>query len=144
MGDDDPAAITEFDGEYAFLSNFHPCRVMLDGRWYPSVEHAYQSAKTLDDAERDRVGSAPTPAEAKERGRNLTLRPDWNEVKIAVMRRLLAQKFSDSPLRDLLAATRPRPLVEGNTWDDRFWGVCDGEGENWLGRLLMEIRDRQP
>ena len=61
--------------------------------------------------------------------------------RIRAMRDLLAQKFSDPVLRKRLAATAPLDLIEGNTWGDRFWGVYEGEGENWLGRLLMEIRD---
>jgi ribA/ribD-fused uncharacterized protein len=142
--DETGPAITTFDGDprYEFLSNFHPCPVELDGVEYRTVEHAYQAAKTLDRAEREHVRSAPTPAEAKERGQHLTMRPDWTDIKVDIMRALLQQKFSSGPLRDHLLATRPRELIEGNTWDDRFWGVCDGEGENWLGRLLMEIRDR--
>jgi N-glycosidase YbiA len=141
--DDRGPAITTFDGDprYEFLSNFHPCPVVLDGLEYRTVEHAYQAAKTLDGAERDHVRSASTPAEAKARGQQVTVRPDWNDIKIDVMRALLRQKFAAGPLRDRLLATRPSALIEGNTWDDRFWGVCDGEGENWLGRLLMEIRD---
>ena len=135
-------AITWFeDPPYEFLSNFHAATVLLDGVEYPTVEHAYQAAKTLDRSEREHVGSAPTPAAAKERGRQVTIRPDWNDRKVALMRDLLAQKFSDPVLRKRLAATAPLELIEGNTWGDRFWGVYEGQGENWLGRLLMEIRD---
>jgi ribA/ribD-fused uncharacterized protein len=136
------AAITWFeDPPYEFLSNFHPATVRLDGAEYPTVEHAYQAAKTLDVLEREHVRSAATPALAKERGRQVTVRPHWNDLKVAVMRDLLAQKFSDPVLCERLAATAPLELIEGNTWGDRFWGVYEGEGENWLGRLLMEIRD---
>lgn len=135
-------AITWFeDPPYEFLSNFHPATVRLDGVEHPTVEHAYQAAKTLDLADREHVRSAPTPAEAKERGRQVTTRPDWDDHKVAVMRNLLAQKFSDPVLQARLAATAPLELIEGNTWGDRFWGVYEGEGENWLGRLLMELRD---
>ena len=133
-----------FDGTcYEFLSNFHPCIVVFEGHEYGTVEHAYQAAKTLDEAERAHVRSAPTPAEAKERGGKVAVRADWDDIKVDVMRALLQQKFSDPDLWDLLAGTRPAALIEGNTWGDRFWGVCDGQGENWLGRLLMEIRDRR-
>ena len=31
-------------------------------------------------------------------------------------------------------------LVEGNYWGDTFWGICNGEGTNWLGILLMAER----
>ncbi len=135
-------AITWFeDPPYEFLSNFYAVTVRLDGVEHRSVEHAYQAAKTLDLLEREHVRSAPTPAVAKERGRQVTIRPGWDELKVAVMRDLLAQKFSDPVLRKRLAATAPLDLIEGNTWGDRFWGVYEGEGENWLGRLLMEIRD---
>jgi ribA/ribD-fused uncharacterized protein len=136
------AAITWFeDPPYEFLSNFHPATVRLDGVEYRSVEHAYQAAKTLDPSEREHVRSAPTPAMAKERGQGVTMRPDWNDCKVAVMRHLLEQKFSDPVLRARLAATGPLELIEGNTWGDRFWGVYEGQGQNWLGRLLMELRD---
>jgi ribA/ribD-fused uncharacterized protein len=139
MGD---SAITWFeDPPYEFLSNFHPATVRLDGVEHRTVEHAYQAAKTLDPSEREHVWSAPTPAVAKERGQRVTMRPDWNDCKVAVMRNLLKQKFSDPVLRARLAATAPLELIEGNTWGDRFWGVHEGEGQNWLGRLLMEIRD---
>ena len=135
-------AITWFeDPPYEFLSNFYATTVLLDGVEYPTVEHAYQAAKTLDLSEREHVRSAPSPAVAKERGRQVTIRPDWDDRKAAVMRDLLAQKFSDPVLRKRLAATAPLELIEGNTWGDRFWGVYEGQGENWLGRLLMEIRD---
>jgi ribA/ribD-fused uncharacterized protein len=134
--------ITYFeDPPYEFLSNFHPAPVRLDRVEYPTVEHAYQAAKTLDETERQHVRSASTPDEAKKRGRRVTVRPDWEQIKVSVMRDLLRQKFSDAVLRDRLLGTAPLILFEGNTWGDRFWGVCDGEGQNWLGRLLMEIRD---
>jgi predicted NAD-dependent protein-ADP-ribosyltransferase YbiA (DUF1768 family) len=55
---------------------------------------------------------------------------------------LVLAKFVAHPdLRAKLLATGERPLVEGNHWGDRFWGVCDGQGENWLGRILVRVRD---
>lgn len=135
-------AITWFeDAPFEFLSNFHPAVVSLDGVEYPTVEHAYQAAKTLDETQRRHIRDATTPGNAKERGGRVSMRPGWDTIKVTVMRDLLLQKFSDPILRARLCDTAPRLLVEGNTWGDRFWGVCDGEGENWLGRLLMEIRD---
>ena len=79
---------------------------------------------------------------AKRSGRNATMRPGWDAIKIDVMRKLLRLKFSPgSPLAIQLISTGTSKLVEGNTWGDRFWGVCGGTGENHLGRLLMETRD---
>lgn len=136
-----PLKIAEFQGDYRFLSNFWPAHVEFDGITYPTAEHAYQAAKTLDPAERRRIAALPTPAEAKREGRALPLRPDWEQVKLDVMERCVRYKFShDADLRARLLATGDAQLEEGNAWGDRFWGVYEGQGENWLGRILMTVR----
>jgi len=137
-----PSKINNFQGPYRFLSNFWPCVVTLDEMIYPSVEHAYQAAKTINVNQRETIRNAKTPGEAKRLGRVVTLREGWNQLRIPVMRSLLRQKFRNSVLCSKLLATGSVVLIEGNTWGDRFWGV-DGqnEGENHLGKLLMEIRD---
>ena len=141
--------IDRFRGEYAFLSNFYPCvvRIALDPDKTErlvcySVEHAFQALKTTDANARRRIATAPTASEAKRRGRDAQLRPAWDEKRLAMMRSLLAQKFGPAHphLARQLLDTGDAELVEGNTWGDRFWGVCDGVGENHLGRLLMERR----
>lgn len=133
--------ITHFTGEYSFLSNFYN----LDPRSYPwqSVEHAFQAAKTNDPDERKAILSAEGPKLAKQRGRAVTLRPDWELVKVDVMAALLETKFAPGTrLASLLVGTCPRMLAEGNNWCDHTWGVCDrhGNGMNLLGVLLMERR----
>ena len=135
--------IAAFAGKYRFLSNFWPASVIYDGRMYRTVEHAYQAAKTLNPRWREQVAAAISPARAKTIARRSPKRPNWPTVKLEVMEGLLRQKFSDPEMRAALAATRGRDLVEGNTWGDTFWGVCNGVGENHLGRLLMQIRDEQ-
>jgi len=135
-------AIEEFSGEYRWLSNFWPSPVQLDGVTYPTVEHAYQAAKTLDEEGRKSILAAPTPGKAKRTGRKVPMRPDWEDVKISVMEDLLRQKFAPrSPLGRMLAATGERQITEGNAWGDVFWGVSKGAGQNHLGRLIMKIRD---
>lgn len=134
-----------FFGEYRFLSNFWPCEVTYDGKRYPSVEHAYQAAKTLDEAERTSIRKAGSAGEAKKLGRRVTMRKDWENVKVGVMRDLVTQKFTNDPdLKARLAATRGRYLEETNTWGDVFWGVCRGRGKNTLGHILMDVRDGSP
>ena len=126
------ARITSFSGPYRSLSNFED-----HGR----VEWRFQASKTLDEEERAWVLSAISAGEAKRRGRKVTLRPDWEEVKEDVMIALLREKFADPDLAETLLATYPAELVEGNRWGDRYWGVCRGVGENRLGVLLMQVRD---
>lgn len=134
-------AIDRFFGEYRFLSNFAPVRVELDGMVFKSVESAYQAAKCHRRADRAVYVDAG-PGKAKRLGRRIEdIRPDWDQVRVATMEGLLRQKFAEEPYRGRLLATDDRVLIEGNTWGDHFWGVCDGLGENNLGRLLMAIRD---
>lgn len=134
--------IQSFSGEYRFLSNFWPCTIEYEGSTYPSVEHAYQAAKTLDLEARKRIAALASAGQAKRAGRRLTIRADWDGVKVAVMAELLLLKFEHSDLAHALRCTAPHQIVEGNTWGDTFWGVCDGRGENYLGRLLMWVRDK--
>lgn len=133
--------ISSFTGDYRWLSNFWPVIVRLDGDEYPSVEHAYQAAKTLDREARKRFQSIMVKAgDAKRMGRKLVLRPDWNARKMEIMLYLLRQKFEQEPLRTKLLATKDHDLVEGNHWHDYYWGVCNGKGQNHLGKLLMRVR----
>jgi N-glycosidase YbiA len=133
--------IDEFDGNYAFLSNFYPAPAAFEGIIFPTSEHAFQAAKSLNLAVRRQVALLKTPGAAKRFGRNINLRPGWDGKRIEIMERILRDKFSRPNMRHLLLATHPRPLIEGNWWNDTFWGVCRGKGENHLGQLLMKLRE---
>ena len=133
--------ILEFSGEYRWLSNFWTCKVTLDGVSYASVENAYQAAKT---AKHFRTPfESCNAAQAKKLGRLIGIRPDWDLVKIDVMRSLIEQKFEPgSELALRLVNTGNVLIVEGNSWGDTFWGVCKGRGLNKLGEILMVQRMR--
>lgn len=131
--------INRFDKQYSFLSNFYPCRVEYEGLEYCSVEAAFQAAKTLDIHTRKQFCYL-TPSAAKKQGRKLDLRPDWEQVKKSIMLELVTKKFQDETLKKLLLSTCDEELVEGNTWHDTYWGVCNGVGQNNLGKILMQIR----
>lgn len=137
--------IGSFQGEYRFLSNFYPAKLFLDGEIYPTLEHAFQASKTTDPLERMVIQAMETPGMARAAGRSVVvmrhLRPDWDKVRVDVMHELLFQKFLDPDLRGKLLGTGDAELVEGNTWNDTFWGVCGGVGENMLGILLMVVRE---
>lgn len=132
--------IEKFSGDCRWLSNFWPVLVELDGLNYPSVEHAYQAAKTLDVEKRKEIQLAVMPSMAKMLGKKLKIRSDWEQIKIDVMYGLLQQKFAVGILRTQLKLTGSQELIEGNHWNDTFWGVCKGKGENHLGKLLMKVR----
>lgn len=133
--------IDSFAGEYRFLSNFYPSPICVDGFVYPTVEHAFQAAKTFDKGEKQKIADARSPGRAKALGRKVRLRKDWESVKVGIMKQLVMQKFREHPdLQELLLATEDAALIEGNTWNDRFWGVCNGHGKNHLGKALMWVR----
>ena len=134
-------AIRGFNGSYRFLSNFWPCVIYLDEKAYPSLEHAYQAAKTLDEEELAWIRAAPTPWSAKRRGRRVTIREDWDRIKKRIMFELVMDKFTqDESLKKKLLETGNASLVEDNTWGDTYWGKCNGEGKNHLGKILMRAR----
>jgi ribA/ribD-fused uncharacterized protein len=140
-----PDAITSFRGEYRFLSNFYLADVEIDGVIYPSAEHAFQAQKTLSERWRRYIARQNSARLAKQIGRELEIREDWEQVKRDVMMGTLAVKFgTHEDLGDKLLATGRRQLVEGNTWGDRYWGCVkrDGvwRGKNYLGRTLGRIR----
>ena len=133
--------ITNFFDEYRFLSNFWMCNIEYEGIKYPSVEHAYQAAKTNDKEKQMIIAKLSTAVEAKKYGRILVVRKDWDDIKLEIMYTLVKKKFANNNiLKRQLLATGDAILVEGNTWGDVFWGVCNGVGENHLGKILMKVR----
>jgi ribA/ribD-fused uncharacterized protein len=132
--------IDSFRGDYRWLSNFGDARVVYDGYEFRSSENAYQAAKTMDLFER-KIFQRITPGEAKRRGKEVLLRPDWDQVKLPIMYQILVDKFTRNlHLARQLLETRDAILVEGNDWGDTFWGVCNGHGYNHLGNCLMAVR----
>lgn len=138
-----------------FLSNFYPYKntqgdkypekvlVFFEGIEFDCTENAYQAAKTLDVNLRLEI-SKMTPFQSKKYwiGKEEQIRQDWDEVKFSILRDLNFQKYNNSKeLRQMLLDTGDAILEEGNTWGDTYWGICNGIGENNLGKILMEIRD---
>jgi predicted NAD-dependent protein-ADP-ribosyltransferase YbiA (DUF1768 family) len=116
-----PGQILGFFGEYKWLSNFHLCPVTYEGVVYPSSENAFQAAKFYK----------MTPEDVDE----------WNKRRSPVMLRILCNKFEKNrDLRDKIVGLFSKGtmtyLEETNWWNDTYWGVCDGKGQNELGSLL--------
>jgi ribA/ribD-fused uncharacterized protein len=142
--------------QYGFLSNFYMAQFKLDGYTWPSVEHYYMAAKSDDPAYKEAIRSAPTPGKAKRIGDDkdkpkkgqswfrkgrATLHPNWDNMKLEVMRRAVYAKFSQNPtLRQALLDTKDAELIEDSP-TDHFWGSgASGTGKNWLGKILMDVR----
>jgi ribA/ribD-fused uncharacterized protein len=133
--------IDNFSGKYAFLSNFYEIPLVIYGLRFLNSEAAYQSQKCLN-PEHVKGFQNLTANSAKRKGRSVPIKPNWNQIKEEVMWEVLQAKFNqNSELIKLLLETRNEELIEGNTWGDTYWGVCNGVGKNRLGVMLMYLRD---
>ena len=144
--------INRFIGKYEVFSNFSPAKVIYDNVTYPTVEHAYVAAKTMDRRFRRSVAMSPASQAGKMKkwGRTVNMRSDWDKVKLEIMQDLVTQKFNkynDYSKYELLLGTGDQLIIEGNYWHDNFWGNClcnkcmKIKGENHLGLILMKVRE---
>ncbi len=136
-------SINFFRGKYHFLSNFYEAPVEYNGLCYRNNEAAFQAQKCLSDEEKQAF-SELEGGQAKRLGRRVSLRSDWEEVKVTIMEEIVRAKFTQNPdLKEMLLATDNKKLIEGNTWNDTFWGVSlkTGNGKNHLGNILMKVRE---
>lgn len=144
--------------DFPFLSHFHRCDIELDGESWPTVEHYYQAQKSFDPEYVQAIRQAVTPARAKwlaappdaprrisknswfRKNKQLP-RSDWHEAKLEIMRRADLAKFTQNEeLAKLLLATGDAELIE-DSLSEPFWGIgLDGNGPNWAGRVIMEVR----
>lgn len=132
--------INEFRGNYYFLSNFFDCPIVFENIPYLNNEAAFQAQKVLDLDTKKEFSTLP-PNLAKSKGRKVNLRKDWEKVKDELMYKICLAKFTQNPkLKFQLLETKDAVLIEGNTWNDTYWGVCKGIGKNKLGEILMKIR----
>lgn len=133
-------------GELGFCSNFYRAKILLDGKEWPTTEHYYQAQKMLNPEHQEWIRNSSSPKVAAHLGRTLPCREDWDQIKFDIMKKAVRAKFEQHPdLKEKLKATIPHILVEhtaGTRRPDSVWGDgVAGEGQNWLGKILMEIRD---
>lgn len=135
--------IRGFKGYYSWLSNFYICEVHWHKHTFTSAEHAYQSAKCFYTKDFELIKNAPLPKAAKRLAKTVKVRPGWDSLKLDVMSMVCFDKFNRNlELKKKLLGTSNTKLEEANTWGDRFWGTCEGIGKNYLGLILMDIRNR--
>lgn len=130
----------EFQPAYEGVTPIH-----YQGVDYPTLTHAYQAQKTAEPNERDDLLEAPTVDVALRIGRTVELRPDWAKVREQVMLDLLRAKFARGNWLARRLLRKRGEIVAWNDEHDIFWGKCRcrkhrGQGEDVLGRLLMQVR----
>lgn len=141
---DFPNVIDRFKGEYEFLSNIYPCRFSWEGLSYMNAEAAFQSSRCRDMKLR-KVFSGCSGNKAIVKGSGIQPYPGWETERMAIMRSILEAKFGQNPgLMESLRSTGDSVLINGNNRRDDFWGMdlYSFLGGNYLGKILMEIRDK--
>lgn len=135
--------INGFFGEFRWLSNFAKLETPIEilGVEFHTTENAYQASKCKQMDDFVLFGNL-SASEAKAFGKQVEKRFDFEENKLAIMESLLEMKFSQPSFKEKLLATGNCYIEETNTWNDTFWGVCDGVGENNLGMIIMKIRNK--
>ena len=117
----------------------------------PSSEALYQAARFPSSVEcQKKIIEAKSGFAAKLESkpyREGFTRPDWEDVKVNVMRWAIGLKLHQNPstFGAELLSTGDKPIVEKSS-KDQFWGCFQiGDefvGCNVLGRLLMELRQQ--
>ena len=140
--------IMKFREHYGFLSNMYPCKVrmtMLNGGTYvfDNAEAAFQASKFAETEKIERfIGLEGR--KAKRLGKTIRLNSSeltaWNSRRNAVMKQVVSAKFNQNPELAKQLEEVSEPIVEENTWNDTYWGVCRGKGQNHLGLILQEVQ----
>ena len=131
------------------MSNFFEAPVEYDGLQFKNSEAAFQAQKCSSYEQRKQFQELD-PSRAKRKGRNVILKKEeaeeskefWDKIKIKEMLEIVRNKFQQNEdLKEKLLATGDAYLEEGNDWGDTIWGVCNGKGQNNLGKILMQVRE---
>lgn len=132
--------ITGLDGREFILHPGFPSPVEFEGKFYPSLLHAYTAAIADTDETRDRVRGLARWQDVDLYRCLLEHRTELaNDERLDIMRRLMRQRFEldDRGAAFLVATGRERLRHDDR---DSFWGIGRGRGDNEYGRLLMELR----
>ena len=133
-----------YENDFYVLSNFSAFQLWFAGLRFETAEHAYHWMKFprrpgLQARIREAWSAHDAFTLAGEEKANR--RPDWDDVKVEVMRDILRHKVKQHAyVRRKLLDTGDRELIE-DSWRDDFWGWGPNRtGLNMLGKLWMEIR----
>ena len=127
--------------KYGCFSNFSQHAVVVNGKYYETTEHLYQALKTTNDKDHEFVRTAHSPKLAKTRAYTVACVPNWEQIRVEVMRGTIREKaMQHQIIREALESTGDAELIEFSR-KDHFWGQdINGIGENWLGKLWMDLR----
>ncbi len=133
---------------YFEFSNFYPAEIKFDGHTFPTTEHCFQWRKFVktapDYAEKIRKSATPNEAFQLGKAREFKIDPQWEEIKVEFMKKIVKEKLEQHPkIAELLRNTGTAEIIEASPYDG-FWGhatIRNQKGLNHLGKILMELRE---
>lgn len=132
-------------GELGYLATYSNYGFTINGVFYKTSEHYYQSKKFLDKSIIQKVINAKTPKEASTIGRDVNnkKREDWKYIKMGVMFDAVYYKFKQNPIiREKLLNTGNEEIIEETT-KENFWGCGPKfDGQNNYGKILCKVREK--
>jgi predicted NAD-dependent protein-ADP-ribosyltransferase YbiA (DUF1768 family)/pSer/pThr/pTyr-binding forkhead associated (FHA) protein len=137
--------IESFNGSFEFLNMDYPVKVYFEGKYYKTIFHAFQAARTPLNHLREKIVYADNFQEVFSIASTFQDPADWGKQRLRVMEQLNRDKFRRYPdLRNKLKDTGKKELI--NTYSEStpsnlFWGVVKGKGQNKLGMILEAIRE---
>lgn len=132
--------------EFFVFDNFSSFGIVMDGEFYPTVEHAYQAGKFVKSAPNiakqiKKCFSAHEAQKIAFANRDKQVK-DWDKIKVKYMEKLLRLKLEQNPyVKKKLLQTKNYIICEDSP-KDSFWGIGEERtGRNELGKLWMKLRD---
>ena len=123
-------------GRRALLLHRHGVVARFDGIHFKKFE---DTAPDVAEA----IAAATSPYEAMKLAKQhkQQRRSDWDDIKVQILSDICSAKVDQhADVRQALAATDSRKLIENSPWDS-FWGCgAAGNGQNMAGEILMKIR----
>jgi ribA/ribD-fused uncharacterized protein len=131
--------------ETDLLSTVAQCPFELEDYRWPTAEHYYQAHKFEGMAYVDHILSAESGQKAHQLGSRRFKRKvkGWKDKRRVWMTRALYRITAEYPLvKERLLETGDNLLIETSLYD-HYWGVGrDQRGENMLGKVWMDIRQK--
>ena len=134
-----------YNREFYCLDNFSSFIIEYNGKLYPTIEHAYQAIKfektSPETMEKIRTCLSAYDSKIIADENIEHIDPDWNNIKLKVMEKLLRTKLEMHPhVKDKLLRTKDCLICEDSP-KDYYWGIGEnGDGQNQLGKLWMKLR----
>jgi ribA/ribD-fused uncharacterized protein len=143
---DTEADIFFYENEHYYLSNFSAFAVIWKGFRFDTSEAVYHYEKfPNNELIQYQIRTALSAHEALQIARENAFlrRPDWNDIKVPIMKGILITKAQQHRyIRQKLLETGNKTLIE-DSWRDDFWGWGkDKNGKNMMGELWMELREQ--